>query len=83
MADTEYQLVVLENLWMEFEVAVDRVIEFVTVRLGPAHEGQLPNFRTAISAVDQRKRDDLGGRRGRGTSTNCGRPSWCRRCTCW
>ena len=42
MADTEHELVVLEHLGVELEVAVDRVVEAVAVAFCPLDERELP-----------------------------------------
>ena len=42
VADAHHQLVAIQHLGVELEVAVDREVESVAVRLCPAHEASLP-----------------------------------------
>ena len=44
MSETQYQLIVLENLGVEFEVTVDGVLQLVTIGLRPSNKRRFPFF---------------------------------------
>ena len=42
MADAHHELVVVEQLWAKFQVAVDRIVKVETIALRPMHKTALP-----------------------------------------
>ena len=83
VADAQDELVVVEELGVELQVAVGAVVERVTLPLGPRDERQLPLCGTGPRAAGRRRRGALGGCPDRGRRRGCSRPSCCRRCRCW
>ena len=82
VADAQHQPVVLQQLRMELEVAVDGVVELVAGLLGPLRRTAAPTLRTARRWAGRTRRGGPGPCAGRCRRTGCSRPSCCRRCRC-